>query len=125
MTTAEPASARSGATIVRLPHEVDLATAGPLRDELLAALNRDGAHLVVDALDVTFMDSSGVNALVRARQRADRLDGSLHVVSATPAVTRILQITQLDRRLGLVTTLDEAFDCLRKPHTVHTCAAGL
>jgi stage II sporulation protein AA (anti-sigma F factor antagonist) len=124
MTSTEPASARSGATIVRLPHEIDLDNAGALRDELLAALNRDGVHLVVDALDVTFMDSSGVNALVRARQRAESLDGSLHVVSSSPAVTRILQITQLDRRLGLVATLDEAFDCVRNPQTIHTCDPG-
>jgi anti-anti-sigma factor len=122
--TAVPAPTRDGVVVVRFPAEVDLAAAGPLRDQLLAALNRDGAHLVVDALDVTFMDSSGVNALVRARERAARLGGSLHVVSTAPAVTRILQITQLDNRLGLVATPEEAFACLSHPETVHTCGAG-
>lgn len=125
MSTVEPAPAQSGVTIVRLAREIDIATAEPLRDELLSTLNREGVHLVVDALDVTFMDSSGVNALVRARERAERLEGSLHVVSAAPAVTRILQIMQLDRRLGLVATLDEAFNCLRHPETIHTCGPGV
>jgi anti-anti-sigma factor len=122
--TALPAPPHEDVVVVRFPAEVDLATAGPLRDQLLAALNRDGAHLVVDALDVTFMDSSGVNALVRARERAERLGGSLHVVSAAPAVTRTLQITQLERRLGLVATPEEAFGCLSHPETIHTCGAG-
>jgi stage II sporulation protein AA (anti-sigma F factor antagonist) len=121
MTTLPPATPQDGVALVRFPAEVDLDSAPALRDEMLSALNRDGSHLVVDALDVTFMDSSGVNALVRARERAERLDGSLHVVSDSPAVRRILQITQLDRRLGLVTTLDEAFRCLSHPETVHTC----
>jgi anti-anti-sigma factor len=122
--TAVPAPPHDGVVIVRFPAEVDLNSAGPLRDQLLAALDRNGAHLVVDALDVTFMDSSGVNALVRAREQAGRLGGSLHVVSAAPAVTRVLQITQLDHRLGLVATPEEAFQCLSHPETVHTCTAG-
>ena len=85
-----------GCSLVRLPAEIDLASAAELRDDMLAALNRDGAHLVVDALDVTFMDSSGVNALVRARERAAMLGGSLHVVTRHPAVRRVLQITGLE-----------------------------
>jgi anti-anti-sigma factor len=123
MTTEAP-TPQTGTTVIRLGAEVDMATAPVLRDELLSTLNREGIHLVVDALDVTFMDSSGVNALVRARERAQRLDGSLHVVSASRAVTRILQITQLDRRLGLVATLEEAFQCVRNPETIHTCNPG-
>lgn len=107
--------------VVRLPAEVDLATAPELRDQMLAALNRDGAHLVVDALDVTFMDSSGVNALVRARERAATLGGSLHVVTRSPTVRRVLQITGLEERLGVVGSVEAAQDCLRHPETIHTC----
>ncbi len=114
----------TGSCLVRLPQEVDLASAPALREEMLAALNRDGVHLVADALDVTFMDSSGVNALVRARERAAGLGGSLHVVSRSPAVRRVLQITGLVERLGLVGSVEEAYACLRQPGTVHTCDAG-
>ncbi len=89
----------TGVSLVRLPPEVDLASAPALRDEMLAALNRDGVHLVADALDVTFMDSSGINALVRARERAAGLGGSLHVVTRSSAVRRVLQITGLVERL--------------------------
>ncbi len=111
----------TGVTVLRPPAELDLDSAGALRDEMLSTLNREGAHLVVDALDVTFIDSSGVNALVRARERAAALDGSLHVVSAHPSVVRVLQITNLDRRLGLVPTLADAFRCLSDPESIHSC----
>jgi anti-anti-sigma factor len=119
-----PPALPPGIVLVRMPTEVDLATAPALRDELLGALNRDGVHLVVDALDVTFMDSSGVNALVRARERAAALDGSLHVVTGSPGVRRVLQITGLDERLGLVGSLEVAFACASDPATVHTCCPG-
>jgi anti-anti-sigma factor len=110
-----------GCSLVRLPAEIDLASAPELRDEMLAALNRDGAHLVVDAREVTFMDSSGVNALVRARERAATLGGSLHVVTRHAAVRRVLQITGLEERLGAVGSLEAAYACLAHPETVHTC----
>lgn len=113
-----------GVAVVRLPTEVDIAVAAALRDSLLTALHRDGAHLVADARAVTFMDSSGVNALVRARERALNLGGSLHVVATSPSVRRVLEITHLDEHLGLVPSLEEAFACLAHPQTVHTCRPG-
>lgn len=113
-----------GAAVVRLPTEIDIAVAPGLRDSLLTALHRDGTHLVADARGVTFMDSSGVNALVRARERAVALGGSLHVVATTTSVRRVLEITNLDERLGLVRTLEEAFACLAHPQTIHTCRQG-
>jgi anti-anti-sigma factor len=116
-----PSDPPPGVVLVRMPAEVDLATAPALRDELLGALDHDGVHLVVDALAVTFMDSSGVNALVRARERAASLDGSLHVVTRSLGVRRVLEITGLDERLGLVDSLDVAFTCASDPTTVHTC----
>ena len=119
-----PSGPPPGVVLVRMPAEVDLATAPALRDELLGALNRDGIHLVVDALDVTFMDSSGVNALVRARERAAALDGSLHVVTVSPGVRRVLQITGLDERLGLVGSLEVAFACAADPAPGHICCPG-
>jgi stage II sporulation protein AA (anti-sigma F factor antagonist) len=112
------------AVVVRLPAEIDIAVAPALRDSLLTALHRDGPHLVADGRSVTFMDSSGVNALVRARERAVTLGGSLHVVATSPAVRRVLEITNLDERLGLVPTLEDAFACLAHPQTIHTCRQG-
>jgi anti-anti-sigma factor len=77
----------------------------------MSSLNRC-AHLVVDATGVTFMDSSGVNALVRAKERADRLGGSLHVVATGRAVQRVLALTQLTQILGVVPDHDTARQCL-------------
>jgi anti-anti-sigma factor len=110
-------------SIVVLPAEVDLATSAEVRDRLLSTVNRGGVHLIVDATAVTFMDSSGVNALVRARERAERLDGSIHVVTTSRAVLRVLQVTQLDRLMGVVPSLDAALACVSRPATIHSCSA--
>jgi anti-anti-sigma factor len=106
--------------VVRLPPEVDLQTAPGVRDDLMSSLNRC-SHLVVDATGVDFMDSSGVNALVRAKERADRLGGSLHVVATGRAVCRVLALTQLSGVLGVVPDEDAARRCVADPVPGHTC----
>lgn len=106
--------------VVHLPTEIDLQSAPAVRDELMASLNRC-AHLVVDATGVAFMDSSGVNALVRAKERADRLDGTVHVVATGRAVVRVLALTQLTRVLGVVPRTDVALRCVADPVPGHTC----
>ena len=113
-----PASPEVG--VVRLPVEVDLQTAPAVRDDLMASLNRC-AHLVVDASGVEFMDSSGVNALLRAKERADRLEGTVHVVATNRAVVRVLALTQLTRVLGVVPDRDVARRCVADPTPGHTC----
>lgn len=111
----------AGVVVARLPTEVDLAVAQQVRDDLTAALSENQTHLVVDASEVTFMDSSGVNALVHAHEAATRLGGTLHVVATGSAVRRVLEITGLAGRLGLAVSVDDAYRCVSSPETIHIC----
>lgn len=124
MTTDHPGG-NDQVSVVTLPDEVDLVTIGQVRDRLLSSVNRGGIHLVVDASGTVFMDSTGVNTLVRVRERTVRLGGSLHVVTRSRAVLRVLAITQLDRVLAVVPSLDEALRCASHPETIHTCNGAL
>jgi stage II sporulation protein AA (anti-sigma F factor antagonist) len=72
---------------------------------------------------VTFIDSSGINALIRARDRVELFGGSLHVVSDRSSVRRVLELTQLDRVVHLVATMDRALGCVTDPDHIHTCDA--
>lgn len=110
--------------VVRLPREVDLATAQEVRDTLLSTINRGATQLVIDATGVTFIDSTGVNAMIRARERAELLGGSVHVVSDAACVRRVLELTQLTRVLHLVPTMDAALDCISDAHHLHLCDNG-
>jgi anti-sigma B factor antagonist len=90
--------------------------------ELLSTINRGGAHLIVDAEDVRFMDSSALNALVRARQRTEAMNGSLHVVAPSRRLRRLLEISRLERILRRVDSVDHAVACLAGPAGQHLCA---
>lgn len=108
-------------SVVELPSEVDLSNASDVLAHLLSAINRGGTHLIVDAQAVRFMDSSALNALIRARQRTEAMNGSLHVVAPGHRLRRLLEISRLDRVLRRVDSVEEALACLANPTGTHQC----
>ena len=88
---------RQGATTVVIPRgEIDLQTAGQLREALVAAIG-DGAHVVVDLEAVGFVDSVGLGILVSGLKRAKASGGDLELVCTGRAVLKPFEITGLDR----------------------------
>ena len=60
----------------------------------LTGLAREGATTVlVDASGLTFLDSSGLRALLSGRQALGDVDVPLIIEHASPAVERVLEIT--------------------------------
>lgn len=108
-------------SVIRLPAEVDMSNASEVLARLLSTINRGGTHLIVDAQDVRFMDSSGLNALVRARNRTEAMNGSLHVVAASHRLVRLLEISRLDRILRRVDSVENAISCLAGTTGEHEC----
>ena len=82
-----------GIRVVAPSGEIDAATCAQLAEQLTAP---PGSRLVVDLDQVTFLDSSGLGTLHRARQRALEVGGDLVVTRPTPFVFRVLEITGLD-----------------------------
>ncbi|PPK64984.1 STAS domain-containing protein [Actinokineospora auranticolor] len=84
--------------LIQAEGEIDLATAGELRDALDAvfATDHSSATVVVDLTGVTFMDSAGLSVLLRAAKRA-KATGRQLTVAAIPAgpVRRVLDLSGL------------------------------
>ncbi len=88
-----------GRAIVFVQGEIDM-SAGPEIRNALAAAQQDSPDVIVDVSDVTFMDSTGINALLRADRQVPP-GGSLRVVGATSAVRRVFDITGVSELLLL------------------------
>lgn len=87
-----------GRALVLAEGDIDLATAGILRDALARALE-DSPSLVVDVGGVGFIDSSGLNALVWGHWEAEKAGGSLRIRRPSPMLCRLLEITALESLL--------------------------
>jgi anti-sigma B factor antagonist len=94
-------TAQSGRVVVEVSGDVDMLTAGRLRDGLTEAVRVAGAGpVIVDLGRVPFLDSSGVQALLDGYHTAMVAGGTLTVRGAHGTVARVLQIVGLDQMLG-------------------------
>lgn len=98
--------------VVTAAGEVDMTNAEALRDALLSALNAGAAGLIADMTQVTFLDSAGVTALVRAARRATATGATLRLAVAAPAVLRVLSLVGIDRLIPVYPSLTDAMASL-------------
>jgi anti-sigma B factor antagonist len=82
----------SGAPGVAVSGEVDVATAPVLEGALDTAIRESRGVFVVDFSDVTFMDSSGVNVLLRARALLGRQERDVVLVCPPGGVLHVLEV---------------------------------
>lgn len=92
--------------IVAVAGEIDIATVAELRERLFE-LAESNQSVIVDLSQVSFVDSTGLGALVGAAKRAAAHGGTLHVVGARPAVRQLFRVTGLDGQVPLARSLDE------------------
>jgi anti-sigma B factor antagonist len=78
--------------VVSLKGELDVATAEGLADWLV---DISGSSLVVDLSRLTFMDSSGISAMVVAHNRMEAVGDELVLTRPHPIVRRALEIVGL------------------------------
>ncbi|MEV0724290.1 STAS domain-containing protein [Micromonospora purpureochromogenes] len=81
-----------GRTLVSLSGEIDLSGIERLREVLRDPGSRTGV-VEVDLARVTFIDSSVIGVLIKARSDAAAAGGCLRVVNPTGHVRRVLHVT--------------------------------
>jgi len=87
---------------LRVAGEVDLAVSAALLDAIISAGSTGGTcDLIVDLTEVTFLDSTGINALVDARNRLATESVRLRIENPTPFVAHVLDVVGVAEHLGL------------------------
>src|SRR4051794_27315596 len=82
--------------------EIDLATSPAIVTRGHDAIRSGAAELRIDLTGVTFMDSSGIAALLELRRFADRHEARLVVVCPEGAPRRAIELTGVGQHIGVV-----------------------
>jgi anti-sigma B factor antagonist len=98
--------------VIALSGEVDLYTAPELKRELLEAIGNGAKHVVVDFTNTTFIDSTTLGVLVGAVKRLRPNGGRLSIVCSDRNITKIFEITGLERVFAIYPTRAEALEQL-------------
>ena len=94
--------------VIALAGEVDLYTAPEFKQQLLDVIGQGGKEVVVDFTDTTFIDSTTLGVLVGGVKRLRTNDGQLSLVCSDRNITKIFEITGLDRVFTIYPSRDEA-----------------
>jgi anti-sigma B factor antagonist len=90
------ASRSNGTAVVAVHGDVDLYTAPRLWETIDAATTEIPRELVLDLTDVRFLDSSGLNVLIRAHKRLRPVAGTVVIRGAKDQVSMALEVTKLN-----------------------------
>ena len=96
------------ATVVVLSGEIDLHQSPALHAALVEVAGRRPKRLVLNMSEVAYMDSSGVGTLVELLRRVNAYKGKLALVSLSPRVRGVFEITKLDKFFQIVTSEEQA-----------------
>lgn len=87
---------------------LDAHNSGELKDRILRILEEGGRRLVVDLADVSFIDSSGLGALLSGYKNATQRAGSFILAGLQPRVRAMFELTRLNRVFDIYPRLQEA-----------------
>jgi len=93
--------------LVRLRGEVDLSWSQQVRRAILDALGQTG-KVGVELSQVSYIDSSGIAALVEGFQNARGKGQQFGLIGASKPVMAVLQLARLDKVFPLFPDLDAA-----------------
>ncbi len=88
-------------------------TAGvaPSLKTLFVELHSKGLrNIVLDMSEVRYVDSSGLSAILMGNRNCDELEGQLVLAAINPHVEKLIHMSQLDKVLNILPTVEEAVD---------------
>lgn len=104
--------------VLQVTGEVDAYTAPMLREQIRELAAKGAVHLIADLGQVSFLDSTGLGALIGGLKRLREAGGSLTLVIIAPRILRLFQITGLTKVLAIQPSVAEAITA--DPHWQHT-----
>lgn len=100
------------ATITLLEEKLTSLLAPSMKEELVL-LNASGAkNIILNLENVKYIDSSGLSVLLRGHQICDNADGYFVICNPNDHVTKLIKISQLQDKLNLAPTEQEAVEAI-------------
>jgi|SRR5450432_1006212 len=94
--------------VLPLEGEIDLHVSPQLGSRLAAIIQKKPSKLVVDLSKVTYIDSSGLAALIEAMQNVGSYGGMFAISGLQDGVRPIFEIARLDQVFRIFPTTAEA-----------------
>ena len=108
----ELATMSEGIAIINVQGRLDAAAAPTFKQQVAEAISQGNIRLALHIAHVSFMDSTGLAALVSAFKAARKVDGDISIIAPSPQVQKLLKLTAMDRVFRVFPSPDEALQQL-------------
>ncbi len=98
----------AGKAVLRCSGRLNMSAAAGLRAAVDETVRDGVSRIVVDLSDTSFVDSSGLGALVGGLKTARQAGGDLRIAGAPEQVRTVLALTNLDRVLTPHDSVEDA-----------------
>ncbi|MEV5885887.1 STAS domain-containing protein [Streptomyces sp. NPDC052020] len=115
---------REDVALLTVQGYLDVDTATEFQHHLANQLHHGRRHFLLDLSAVPFMDSSGMNIILRVYQEVREIPGSVHIIDPTPAVRRILDLTGVSITVPVSQSADDALALVDRGPAPEPEAAG-
>jgi anti-sigma B factor antagonist len=102
----------SGAWVITIVGELDIATSPKVRELLSDAARDDEKPLVIDLTGCDFVDSTGLATLLHGAKPAQNGESNVALVCVGGEVRKLLELTAIDRTIPVYETLDSAIEAV-------------
>lgn len=96
------------ATVIEATGRLDMVAAPQLKALIQAAVTKGEIPVVIDLSGITFMDSTGLAALISGLRVTRQVGSDLRIAGATSQVLSVLRMTGIDRVIQPYANIDEA-----------------
>lgn len=100
--------------VIRLSGILDSINGNHLRQEINEAIGTGSKIILVDCQSVTFMDSSGLGALVIALKRVNEAGGKFSICSINDQIKMLLELTSMERTFNIFANQNEFNQAIAK-----------
>jgi anti-sigma B factor antagonist len=95
--------------VVRADGRLNMVSAPELRETITATIAAGRPRIVVDLTDTSFIDSSGLGALIGCLKSARQAEGDLRIAAPNDQVRMVLKLSNVDRILRSYDSAAEAY----------------
>lgn len=82
---------------VQLDGEVDIYTAGSLKDAFMKMLEENKENMRIDAEKLDYIDSTGLGVLIGVLKKLKEEEKNIIISNIKPSIKKLLNITGLDK----------------------------
>ena len=95
--------------IIELAGEIDLGSSSRIYSLILQQCKQADIAVIINLENIVFMDSSGLQILLRLREKLDHYHQHILLVKPRPQIKKLFQLTAFDKMFHIFADQEQAF----------------